>query len=161
MNPYSSATLLEDRIRAASPAGLTLILLEESVNSANMAMRAIEDADPRARAKAVNRMLEILTELTLSLRPEVSPEAGRRKAIYFSLQQLIIEGHASATVRPFQIAHSALTALLEDWRNVCRLLEGSSAPAVVAEEPEQVATPRNPYEMDAFDGSDPKRRWTL
>jgi len=161
MNPYSSANLLEDRIRAASPAGLTLILLEESVNSANMAIRAIDDADPRARAKAVNRMLEILTELTLSLRPEVSPAAGRRKSIYFALQQLIIEGHSQATARPFQIAQSALNALLDDWRNVCRLLDGSGSHAATPEEPARVAAPRNPYEEGSFDSSDSKRCWTL
>lgn len=160
MNPYSTSTLLEDRIRAASPAGLTLILLEQAVFSAQEAIRALENNDPRLRAKAVNRLNDILSELTHSLRPEVSPDAQRRKTLYLSLQEIVIEGHAKATARPFEIATTALNSLLEDWRNVCKLLEGAGAKPALTGDQAPAAAPRNPYEESVSEG-ETKRRWML
>ncbi len=160
MNPYTTSSLLEDRIRAASPAGLTLILLEQATLSAREAMRALEDNDPRLRARAVNRLIDILSELTQSLRPEVSPDAQRRKRLYLSLQEVVIEGHAKASLRPFEITVAALNSLLDDWRNVCQILEGGATPAPAREQVPAEA-PRNPYEESVATGDETKRRWML
>lgn len=160
MNPYSQPNLLEDRIRAASPAGLTLILLEQSVVNAKNAVRSLEVNDPRARAAAVTKLLDILTELIAGLRPEVSAEAGKRKTLYISLQQLLVEGHAKASIQPFKIAEGALASMLDEWRNVCRLLEGTSAPAADAEERRPVVS-RNPYEEASHIPTEVTRRWKL
>lgn len=160
MNPYSQNNLLEDRIRAAGPAGLTLILLEQSVANAKACIRSLEVNDPRARAAAVTKLLDILSELIAGLRPEISADAGKRKTLYISLQQLLVEGHAKASLQPFKITEAALTPLLDEWRNVCRLLEGTPAPSAGAEERGPVGS-RNPYE-DASHGADEiTRRWRL
>ena len=160
MNPYTTSSLLEVRIRAASPAELTLILLEQAAHSTREAIRALADNDPRLRARAVNRLVDILSELIHSLRPEVSPDAQRRKRLYLSLQELVIEGHAKASQRPFEITAAAVNSLLEDWRNVCQLLEGAATPAPAGERVE-VEAPRNPYEEGAALGDQTKRRWML
>jgi flagellin-specific chaperone FliS len=160
MNPYTTSSLLEVRIRAASPAGLTLILLEQAALSTGEAIRALEDNAPRLRARAVNRLIDILSELNHSLRLEVSSDASRRKRLYLSLQEMVIEGHAKASRRPFEITAAAINSLLEDWRNVCQLLEGAASPAPEGD-PVEVEIPRNPYEENAAFGDQTKRRWML
>jgi flagellin-specific chaperone FliS len=160
MNPYSQNNLLEDRIRAASPAGLTLILLEQSVVNAKACIRSLEVNDPRARAAAVTKLLDILSELIAGLRPEMSADAAKRKTLYLSLQQLLVEGHGKAAVQPFKIAEGALASMLDEWRNVCRLLEGTPEPTVNAEERRPVVS-RNPYEEASLVPAEVTRRWKL
>lgn len=153
MNAYSNQTLLEDRIYAASPAGLTLILMEQSVATIRNVREALRDDDPRRRAREVTRLLEILSELLMSLKGESEQETRKRRAIYASLQSMLIEAHATVDGEKFATVETTLNLVLENWREVCRVLEGSAlVPAVPddLDEPDETPFSYNPYVEAAY-----------
>jgi hypothetical protein len=98
--------------------------------------------------------------LIAGLRPEVCADAKKRKTLYISLQQLLVEGHAKASPQPFKITEAALGSMLDEWRNVCRLLEGTASPLADAEERRRVVS-RNPYEEAGDSPEEVTRRWKL
>ncbi len=133
MNPYSNTTLLEDRIYAASPVGLTLILMEQAVASIRAIRQSLTENDVRRRAREVNRLLDILSELILSLKADGTAETGKRRRIYGSLQTMLIDAHARVKPETFATVETSLTSLLDNWKEVCNALEGS---APVSDTPE-------------------------
>jgi flagellar biosynthetic protein FliS len=126
MNPYSNTTLLEDRIYAASPVGLTLILMEQAVASIRAIRQSLTENDVRRRAREVNRLLDILSELILSLKADGTAETGKRRRIYSSLQAMLIDAHAQVKPETFATVEASLTSLLDNWKEVCNALEGSA-----------------------------------
>ena len=150
MNPYSNTSLLEDRIYAASPVGLTLILMEQSVVSIRAIRESLTANDPMQRAREVTRLLDILSELVMSLRADGTEETRKRRRIYTSLQSMLIEAHAEVKPDTFATVETSLVLLLDNWKEVCRALEGSvymPSPADEPEESRQMAN-SNPY-LDA------------
>jgi flagellar protein FliS len=165
MNPYSTNTLLEDRIYAASPAGLTLILMEQAVVSIRAIRESLAENDPRRRAREVTRLLDILSELLMSLKADGTAETNKRRNIYGSLQAMLIEAHAGVKPETFATVETSLVLILENWKEVCRVLEGSVHHPAPVEDPEESrpAGGGNPYLVDYMDGavSPANRGWKL
>lgn len=120
---YSSSAQLEDRVYGASPAGLTLILMERAVESIRTILVSIRENDARCRAREVTLLLDILSELTMSLKNDNSEETKKRRSIYASLQEMLVKAHVAASAETFATVEIALVHLLEGWKAVCRLLE--------------------------------------
>ncbi|GEM_PF-6749099 len=164
MNPYSNTTLLEDRIYAASPVGLTLILMEQAVASIGAIRQSLTENDVRRRARAVNRLLDILSELIISLKADGTAETSKRRSIYGSLQAILIDAHARAKPETLATVETSLTLLLDNWKDVCNALEGSApvSAAPSAFEEWNVVASTNPY-LDYRDEatSSASRGWKL
>lgn len=163
-NPYSNSSQLEDRIYSASPAGLTLILLEQAVVSIRAVLASVAEQDPRRRAREVNRVLEILAELTMSLKGDEDPQVRKRKRIYASLQAMLVEAHSQVSVEKFEAVDRTVAVLLQQWNEVCALLDGAASPSSDDQEEDErlVTAGASGYSSEwSGGGSATSRGWTF
>ena len=83
------------RIAAASPMELVRILYEGAVQAVHDAIRALHSGDILARGEAINKAIEILAELRLSLRLDVQEQYSNTLAeLYSYMQHQLIRAHA-------------------------------------------------------------------
>src|SRR5690349_10133133 len=86
---------ISNRVMTASPMELVRILYEASVQSVDEALSALHSGDILARGEAVNKAIEILAELRMSLRRDVQEEYSNTLAeLYGYIQHQLIRAHA-------------------------------------------------------------------
>jgi flagellin-specific chaperone FliS len=123
----------------------------------------MRENDPRRRAREVTLLLDILSELTMSLKNDNTEETRKRRSIYASLQEMIVRAHVSASAETFETVESTLLHLLEGWKAICRLLEGHQADPAMSEEQtvEEGPVPSCPYlEAMSPQNGPASRGWT-
>ena len=113
------------RIATASPMELVRLLYEGAVQSVHEAIRALHSGDILARGQAINKAIEILAELRVSLRRDVEEQYSNTLAeLYGYIQHQLIRAHAEQSERLLEEAVRLLTTLLEGWSGA---IEKSSA----------------------------------
>src|SRR5260370_16487199 len=82
------------RIASASPMELVRILYEGAVQSVHEAVRALHCGDILGRGEAVNKAIEILAELRVSLRRDVEEQYSNTLAdLYSYIHPQLIRAH--------------------------------------------------------------------
>ncbi|HEX4593415.1 MAG TPA: flagellar export chaperone FliS [Bryobacteraceae bacterium] len=104
------------RITTASPMELVRILYEGAVQSVHEAIRALHSGDILGRGQAINKAIEILAELRVSLRRDVQEQYSNTLAeLYGYIQHQLIQAHAEQSESKLQEAARLLNTLLEGW----------------------------------------------
>jgi flagellar secretion chaperone FliS len=152
------------RITTASPMELVRILYEGAVQSVHEAIRALHSGDILGRGEAINKAVEILAELRLSLRRDVQEQYSNTLAeLYGYIQHQLIRAHAEQSDSRLQEASRLLDTLLEGWSGA---MEKSSAARESGrvEEVGQTAGPvtvANPYSSESPGLRLESRTWKL
>jgi len=106
----------EEEVLAASPLRLIELLYRGALDSIASARRYLKLGDIRARSSAINKAMEILTELTLSLNPEAAGElSGNLSDLYGYVQKLLIEANVKQADAPLAESERLLSTLLDAW----------------------------------------------
>lgn len=122
---------LESRILTADPLELIRVLYRGAVESVEDARQALRAGDIPRRTRGINRGIEIITELTLSLeRAQENGIALNLAELYDYMQRRLLEAHFQQTEPPLAEVNGLLKTLLEGWEQ-CRP-EPASAPAATA-----------------------------
>ena len=152
------------RINTASPMELVRILYEGAVQSVHEAIRALHSGDILARGEAVNKAIEIVAELRVSLRVDAKEEYSNTLAeLYGYIQQQLIRAHATQSEALLQEVLRLLNTLLEGWSGA---MEKSSVSQQGGQAMEigQVADPvtvANPYSSESPALRLESRTWQL
>ena len=152
------------RINTASPMELVRILYEGAVQSVHEAIRALHSGDILARGEAVNKAIEIVAELRVSLRVDAKEEYSNTLAeLYGYIQQQLIRAHATQSEGLLQEVLRLLNTLLEGWSGA---MEKSSVSQQGGQAMEigQVADPvtvANPYSSESPALRLESRTWQL
>lgn len=139
---------LQQRVENASPAELIRILYEAAIHTLEEALAALYAGDILKRGQAVNKAIEILSELQMSLRCDVQPEySNTLGGLYGYMQRQLIRAHAEQSEAPLQEVARLLRTLAEGWtgamQNLARGAEEQPAPESRTEAP--AAAGSNPY----------------
>lgn len=121
MTNYSKARdeYLESEIMSAGPVRRVQLLYEGAIDSISKARVALAQNDILARTQKVNKALDILSELAISLNHSGGASVSRELVeIYDYAQRCLIEGSANQTDKPFGDAERVLKTVLEGWKSV-------------------------------------------
>jgi flagellar protein FliS len=130
---------LESRILSADPVELVQILYQTAYSSVEKARRCLRQGDIAGRAKEINRVIGVLTELASALDRQMGGDLGRNLAgLYDYMQRRVLEAHVEQTEPPLAEVSRLLATLLEGWASVCRKPEPEPVwrPAPPAAKPE-------------------------
>ena len=121
MTNYSSARdqYLESEVLSAGPVRRIQLLYEGALEGIARARLALAAGDIPTRAAKVNKALDILTELALSLDHDRGASVTRELLeIYDYAQRCLIEGSSQQSDKPFADAEHVLKTVLEAWKAV-------------------------------------------
>ncbi len=114
-NPYHGH--LAERVLGADPVELIALLYEELIRSIGEARRALAASEPRQRARAISRAMEIVFELDRALDPSPDPQlALRLSQLYAFLLDQLQSAHAHQLDAPLANAERVSRTLLEAWQ---------------------------------------------
>lgn len=114
-NPYHGH--LPERVLGADPVELIALLYEELIRSIGEARRALAASEPRQRARAISRAMEIVFELDRALDPSPDPQlALRLSQLYAFLLDQLQSAHARQLDAPLANAERVSRTLLEAWQ---------------------------------------------
>jgi flagellar biosynthetic protein FliS len=134
------------------------------VQSVHEAVRALHSGDILARGQAVNKAIEILAELRVSLRRDVEDQYSNTLAeLYGYIQHQLIRAHAEQSESKLQEALRLLNTLLEGWSGAMEKSDASQEPGR-AKEIGQAADPvivANPYSSESPGLRLESRTWQL
>lgn len=154
---------LATRIATASPMELIRILYEGAVQSVHEAIQALHAGDILGRGHAINKALEIVAELRLSLRVDGAEGYSNTLAeLYGYIQRRLIRAHAEQSESMLQEVLRLLDTLLEGWSGAMRNEAGRET--VHEEEMSHAAGPliaSNPYSSEAPGVRLESRSWKL
>ena len=153
---------LSQRVQSAPPMELIRLLYEAALQGVEDAKSAIQSGEAMQRGRAVTRVVEILSELRLSLRPDVQQEyCNTLASLYTYMQQQLLRAHAEQSPTLFEEVRGLLKTLLEGWMGAMEKMASESMTAVPAapeKQPEQ-AIETNPYSQMGSPGL--VRSWQL
>jgi len=110
-----------EKILSADPVELVRILYRAAIESVEEARRHLARGLIPARSASVSKAVEILSELSLSLRPEPALEISRRLAeLYDYMQRRLLEGNFEQQDAPLAEVSRLLATLAEAWQAVPR-----------------------------------------
>ena len=136
------------RITTASPMELVRVLYEGAVQSVHEAIRALHSGDILGRGQAINKAIEILAELRLSLRRDVQHEySNTLSELYGYIKHQLIRAHAEQSESLLQEASRLLDTLLEGWSGAMERSSASGEGGRVEEvgQASDPVTVENPY----------------
>lgn len=143
MNPYQAYT--EDAILNSGPIGLVVALYEGAIDSCAMARKCLASRDIPGRTKAINRVVNILTELLRTLNDEQGGEISLNlRRLYAYIQSRVTDAHIRQDASPLEEVEKLLSTMLEGWRGA-RTSYNSAAPAAVT------STAAPVHQVAAFD----------
>jgi flagellar protein FliS len=152
------------RIATASPMELVRILYEGALQSVHDAIRALHSGDILGRGQAINKAIEILAELRVSLRLDVQEQYSNTLAeLYSYIQHQLIRAHAEQSEGLLEEAARLLNTLLEGWSGAIEK-SGASQEAGRAKEITQAGDPvtvANPYSLESPGLRLESRTWQL
>jgi len=131
MTNYSRARdeYLESEVLSAGPVRRVQLLYEGAIDAIVKARLSLAAKDIPARAAQVNKALDILGELALSL--DHSSGASMSKELvelYDYAQRRLIDGTSTQTDKPFAEAEQVLKTLQDAWKSIPEI-ETPSIPA--------------------------------
>jgi len=118
MNAYDA--YLESRVLTADPIELVRVLYRGAIDMVEQARQALQSGNVPCRTRNINRTIEIITELALSLqRGEPGGVARNLADLYDYMQRRLLEAHFQQSDPPLQEVSGLLKTLLEGWER-CR-----------------------------------------
>ena len=125
MRNHGYQNYFDNEVLAASPLKLIQMLYGAALDSIAAARRHLRQKDIRARVRAINKVIGIVTELSQCLSHEPGGALSRNLAgLYAYILRLMIEANTKQIEAPLAEAEGLLSTLAEAW-NAC-------APAVPA-----------------------------
>jgi flagellar protein FliS len=107
----------DNEVLAASPLQLIQMLYGAALDSIAAARRHIRHNDVRARTRAINKALGIVTELSQCLNYEAGGALSRNLAgLYAYIVRLLIQANIKQIEAPLAEAESLMSTLAEAWR---------------------------------------------
>ncbi len=153
---------LSQKVAAASPTDLIRMLYEGAVQCADQALEALRSGDIVRRGSSVNKAIEIISELRLSLRREVDPAyCDTLTGLYNYLQRQLIQAHAENSEKALQEVQSLLRTLLEGWTEAMRNLEAGKHQAATVESVDPVRSLNSSLPYEPMEPRTSKRSWQL
>jgi len=118
-------------ILMAGPIRRVQMLYEGVIDATGKARQALSAKDIPARTTQVNRAIEILTELAMSLDHSCGATfTGKLAELYDYSQRRLIEGNAKQQDEPFVEVEGLLKTLLDAWKTIPEVTE-PERPSVV------------------------------
>ena len=118
-HPYSAYN--NDSILASSPLELVVALYEGAIQASINARQYLAAGDIPARTKAINKIVNILTELMLRLNDEKGGEISLNlRQLYIYIQGRVLEAHVKKTPAPLEEAEKLLTTMLDGWKQASK-----------------------------------------
>jgi flagellar protein FliS len=135
-NPYQRYA--ESNLVSERPEQLLVALYQHACDNVSSADRFNQAGDPVGRGQAINRVMDVLVELTASLDPQIEL-SGQLRELYVYMQQRLLEAHIEQSSEKLQEVLRLLTTLLSAWREVANPVTSTDyrlaeevAPAVLA-----------------------------
>jgi flagellar secretion chaperone FliS len=111
----------DNEVLAASPLKLIQMLYRAALDSIEAARRHLRQKDIRARTRAINKAIGLVTELSQCLNHDAGSSLSRNLAgLYGYVLRLLIEANTKQMEAPLAEAESLLSTLAEAW-NACTL----------------------------------------
>lgn len=155
---------LETQVLGADPVDLVRMLYRGAIGAIEDARNHLKTGDIMARGNSVNKAMDILSELALSLDQQVGGEfAVRLGNLYSYIQRNLIRAHVEQSDVPLAESAKLLGTLLEGWDE----MKSTPAPRVsVVPEPEPVVSMEPavfamPYGGSSYASSSAGRSWEL
>jgi flagellar protein FliS len=134
-NPYKA--YVDDTILNESPVGLVVALYQGAIESSAIARKFMASGDIPARTKAINKTINIITELLRSLNDEKGAEVSANlRQLYVYMQRRVIEAHTKKQQAPLEEVERLLGTILEGWKVANQKLSVSPASDVAMVQPE-------------------------
>jgi flagellar protein FliS len=137
----------EYRVLTASPIARVRLMYDVVISETEAARECLRNGDTMARGRHVSKAFDIVTELVISLKPEVAPDlAANLKQFYEYIQWRLTNGHSQQSDADFEEVQTLMRSMREGWADST---ESSAAPE--APEPEEATAvakpvrPSNPY----------------
>jgi|ERR1700733_1550980 len=117
MRNHGYQNYFDNEVMAASPLKLIEMLYSAVLDSISAARRHIQHKDIRARTRAINKAIGILTELSSCLNHEAGGALSRNLAgLYGYVVLLLIEANTKQIDGPLLEAEGLLSTLAEAWK---------------------------------------------
>jgi flagellar protein FliS len=132
MTNYSKAhdEYLESEVLSAGPVRRVQLLYEGAIDAISRARAAQAVKEIRTRAMQVNKAMDILSELSLSLDHASGASITKDLTeLYDFVQRQLIEGSSKQLDEPFGNAQQVMMTLLEGWKSVPEIEQPSVASA--------------------------------
>ncbi len=125
MNQTLSIATIE-RILEASPSRLVVMLYDEALKNLETAIAAIERGDIETRCHAVNRTIEIVYHLYLTLDLEQGGEIAQKlSAVYRFVLARLPRANVANDAEPAREAIRLLTPMRASWHELDERIEAS------------------------------------
>lgn len=131
MNPQSAQqNYLRTRVFTATPEQLQMMLFDGAVRFADQARAALERKDFEGSYNNISRAQRIITELTGSLKHDVSPDlCNKLAAIYNYIYRKLVDANVHHTVEALDEALKMLKYQRETWAMLLEQLGKTKAAA--------------------------------
>ncbi|MBI4815612.1 MAG: flagellar export chaperone FliS [Deltaproteobacteria bacterium] len=114
----------ETQILSESPGRILLMLYDGAIRASREAARAIQSRDYVAKAKAIDRAVAIISELSAGLRHELAPELCRNlELLYHYMVEQLTAASLKMDVAPVERVQRHLVDLRSSW---AAAIEGES-----------------------------------
>ena len=118
-DPYGAYA--EGTLTSGGPLQLVIALYEKAIDCVRLAKSCLETGDIPGRSKAINKGLQILTELLVSLDHEKGGEiSANLRRLYSYLQCRLLDAHSQQQKAPLIEAERLLNTMLEGWHGAAR-----------------------------------------
>jgi flagellar protein FliS len=117
MRNHGYQNYFDDEVLAASPLKLIQLLYDAALDSIAAARLHLRQGDIRARTRAINKALRIVSELSGCLNHEAGGSFSRNLAgLYAYVLRLLIEANTKQIEAPLAEAEGLLSGLAEAWK---------------------------------------------
>jgi len=114
-DPYKA--YIDDSILNQSPVGLIVALYEGAIDASVAARRHLASGDIPARTKAINKIVNILTELMRALDDEKGGEFSKNmRRLYLYIQGRVLEAQTKKKAAPLEEVERLMSTMLEGWK---------------------------------------------
>ncbi len=116
-NPYNA--YLDASILTAEPIELVRTLYRVAIDAVCDARAHLASGDIRGRSKAVSKALNILHQLSFSIKPEAEPALARNLVeLYDYMQRRLLTGNLEQSDAPLREVAGLLANMAEAWERI-------------------------------------------
>lgn len=109
-------TFLDEEVLTATPLKFVQLLYRGALDSIASARRYLRLGDIRARSRAINKAMAIVTELSLSLNQQAGGELSKNLALLYGyIELLLMKANSQQIDPPLAEAERLLGTLAEAW----------------------------------------------
>jgi len=122
LDPYK--VYVDESILNESPVGLIVALYEGAIETSAAARKHLASGDIPARTKAINKIVNILTELMRALDDEKGGQFSKNmRRLYLYLQGRVLEAQTKKKAAPLEEFERLMSTVLEGWKVAARKLD--------------------------------------